>query len=77
MVIFIVWIFFVLWKQKTNLNRNKKIKIFITFPLIIITSENTKILEFSQYLKSDKSSFVSYADPECIIEKIDAYKKNP
>ena len=34
-------------------------------------SEDTKILEFNQYQKSDNATFIDYADLECIIEKID------
>ena len=34
-------------------------------------SEDTKILEFNQYQKSDKAPFIIYADLECIIERID------
>ena len=34
-------------------------------------SEDSKILEFNQYQKSDKAPFIIYADLECIIEKID------
>ena len=33
-------------------------------------SEDTKILEFNQYQKSDKAPFVIYAGLECLIEKI-------
>ena len=44
---------------------------------VIMPSEDTKILEFNQYQKSDKSPFIIYADLECIIEKIDACKNNP
>ena len=40
-------------------------------------SDDTKILEFSQYQKSNKAPFVIYADLECIIEKIDGCKSNP
>ena len=40
-------------------------------------SEDTKILEFNQYQKSDKAPFIIYADLECIIEKIDECKNNP
>ena len=40
-------------------------------------SEDTKILEFNQYQKSDKAPFVIYAGPECLIEKIDGCKNNP
>ena len=39
-------------------------------------SENTKILEFNQYVKSDKAPFIMSADLECIIEKIDGFKNN-
>ena len=40
-------------------------------------SEDTKILEFNQYQKSDKAWFIIYADLECIVEKIDGCKNNP
>ena len=39
-------------------------------------SEDTKILEFSQYQKSDKAPLIIYADLECIIEKISGCKSN-
>ena len=39
-------------------------------------SEETEILEVNQYQKSDKAPFVIYADPECLIEKIDGCKNN-
>ena len=42
-----------------------------------MTSEDTKILEFNQYQKSDKAAFFIYADLKCIIEKIDRCKNNP
>ena len=44
---------------------------------IINSSKNTKILHFNQYQKSDKATFIIYADFECIIEKIDGCKNNP
>ena len=40
-------------------------------------SEDTKMLEFNQYQKSDKAPFVTYADLECPIEKINGCKNNP
>ena len=42
-----------------------------------ILSEDTKILEFNQYQKSDKALFIIYVDLECIIETIDGCKNNP
>ena len=44
---------------------------------IVISSEETKILEFNQYQNSDKVPFLIYAYRECLIEKIDGYKNNP
>ena len=43
---------------------------------VIMPFEDTKILEFNQYQKCDKSLFIIYADIECIIEKIDECKNN-
>ena len=43
----------------------------------VMPSEGTKIWEFNQYKKSDKTEFVIYADLECLIEKIDECKNNP
>ena len=40
-------------------------------------SEDTKILQFNQYQKSDKAPFAIYADLECLIEEIDGCKNNP
>ena len=40
-------------------------------------SEKDKILEFNQYMKSDKMSHVIYADMESLITKIDGCANNP
>ena len=42
-----------------------------------MASEETKILEFNQYQKSDKATFIIYADLERMMEKIDRCKNNP
>ena len=42
---------------------------------ILMLSEDTKVLEFNQYQKSDKAIFI-YADLDFIIVKIDRFKKN-
>ena len=44
---------------------------------VIMPSEDTKVLEFNKYKKSDKAPFIIHADLECIIEKIDGFKNNP
>ena len=38
-------------------------------------SEDTNILELNHFQKSDKAPL--YADPKCLIEKIDGCKNNP
>ena len=38
--------------------------------------EDTKILEFNQYHKSDKTPFIIHADLEFLIKKIDGCKNN-
>ena len=38
--------------------------------------EDTKILEFNQYLKSDKKSYILYADLQSLIKRIDGCKNN-
>ena len=40
-------------------------------------SDDTKILKFNQYHKSDEASFIIWADLECITEKIDGCRSNP
>ena len=40
-------------------------------------SEDTKLLKFNQYQKSDKAPVTIYADLECLIEKTDGCKNNP
>ena len=47
------------------------------FCKVIMPSEDTKILEFNQYQKSDKAPFIIYADLECIIKSNDGCKNNP
>ena len=44
---------------------------------IVMSPEDTKILEFNQYKKSNKAPFIIYADVECLIEMIDGCKNIP
>ena len=44
---------------------------------ISMTSETDKILEFKQYMKSDKMPYIIYADIESLIRKIDGCGNNP
>ena len=40
-------------------------------------SDDTKIIEFNQYQKSDKASLIIYAVTEFLIKKIDRCKNHP
>ena len=42
-----------------------------------MSSEDTKILEFNQYQKSDKAPFDIFGDLKCLPEKTDGCKNNP
>ena len=76
-MVFIILISFICLQQKTHVNLIKKVCENKDFCKIVMSSENTKILEFIQYQKSDKAPFVIYADLECLIEKTDRSKNNP
>ena len=64
-------------EQKTNFNRIKKVCENKDLFNVIMPSEDSKILEFNEYQKSNKAPFIIYADFECIIEKTDGCKNNP
>ena len=40
-------------------------------------SEKDNILEFNQYIKSDKMAYIFYADIESLFKKIDECARNP
>ena len=65
------------FETEKKLELHKKVCEDKDFCRVIMSSEDTKILEFNQYKKSDKAGFMIYADLECIIEKIDGCKNNP
>ena len=65
------------FRTKNKLESHKKLCENKDFCNVIMSSEDTKILEFNQYQKSDKAPFVIYADLESIIEKTDGCKNNP
>ena len=65
------------FRTKSKLELHKKVCENENFLNLIMSSEDTKILEFNQYPKSDKAPFIIYADLECIIEKTDGCKNNP
>ena len=64
-------LFFELLESDKKLRENKD------FCNIVIPFEDTKILLFHQYKKSDEAVLIVYAEHECVIEKIDICKYNP
>ena len=75
LVIFIVWIAFIRLEQKTNLH-HKKVRKNKDFCNVVIPSEDTKVLEFNQFHKSNKTPLIVYADRESLTEHIDGCKNN-
>ena len=77
-MIFIVSIAFILSQQIKKLESIESIKKYVNIKIcVILPSEDNKILEFNQYQKYDKAPYIIYADPECLIGKIDGSKNNP
>ena len=62
---------------KSNLESHQKMSGSKDFLNIVMPSEDTEILEFNQYQKSNQAIFIIYADLECLTEKIDGCKNNP
>ena len=54
----------------------KKICKYKDFCGIVMPAEKNKILKFNQYMKSDKMSYIIYADLESLIKNIDRYENN-
>ena len=52
-------------RTKNKLEPHKRTCDNQSFCNIIIPSEDTKLLKFNQYQKSDKAPYISYADLDC------------
>ena len=65
------------FRTKRKLELHKKVCENKDFLNVIMSSTDTKILEFNQYQESDKLPFFIFADLECLLEKIDGSKNNP
>ena len=62
------------FRTENKLKSHKKVCENKDFCNIVMPSEDTKILEFNQYQNSDKTPFITYANLECLMEKIDGFK---
>ena len=65
------------FKTKIKLESHKRVCENKDFCNVVMSSEGTKILQFSQYKKSDKVPFIIYADLGSIIQRMDGCKNNP
>ena len=68
---FIVWIVFILLKQKKALKSHEKVRKNKDFCGIVMSPKKKNILKFNQYSTSDKTPYIIYADIESLIKKID------
>ena len=64
------------FRTKNKLEWRKKVCENKDFCNVIMPFEDTKIVEFNQYQKSDKVPFVIFANLECLIEKIKNNSEN-
>ena len=68
--------YFHFFATETKLQSYKRVCERKDFCNIIMPYDDTKILEFNQYKKSDIVPFIIYADLEFVIKKIDGCKNN-
>ena len=65
------------FRTKNKLESHKRVCEYKHFSHVIMPSEDTTILEFNHYQKSDQTPFLIYPDLESIIGKIDGCKNIP
>ena len=65
------------FRTATKLESHQKLCGNKKFEGFVIPSEDTKILEFHQYEKSEKVSAIMYADFESLIKEVGEGKNNP
>ena len=65
------------FRAENKLKSHEKVCKNRDFCGILMPSVKDKILEFNQYMKSDKMPYINYADIESLIRKIDGCGNNP
>ena len=65
------------FKTKNKLGLHKRVCEKKDFCNVVMPSEDTKTLELNQYQIFDHALFIIYAVRQCIIERIDGFKRNP
>ena len=64
------------FRTENKLKSHEKVCKNKDFCGIVLSSEKDIVLEFNQYMKSDKISYIIYADIEFLIKKMYGYAKN-
>ena len=64
-------------QSKKELQLHKKICVNNIFCLVVMPSEDRKILDFNQYWKFDETSSIIFADLESLIKEVDSCKRIP
>ena len=65
------------FRAENKLKSHEKVRKNKDFWGIVMPSEKNEILEFKQYMKSDKMPYIIYDDIESLIRKIDGWESNP
>ena len=74
---FIAWITFILLEQKNKFKSHEKVCKNKDFFKTVIPPGKDNILEFNQYMKLDKMSYIIYADIESFIKKMVGFEIAP
>ena len=72
-ITFFAWIALILLEQKLNLNLKEK---YVRRLGIVMLSGKDNILEFNQYMRTDKMPYIVYVVIESLIRKIDGSTNN-
>ena len=65
------------FRTENKLKSHEKVCKNKDFCGIVMPSEKDNILEFNQYIKSNKMPYIIYADIKSLIEKIDGCANSP
>ena len=65
------------FRTDNKIKSHEKVYKYKEFCRIAVPSGKDNILEFNQYIKSDKMPYIIYADIESLIKKIDVCANNP
>ena len=77
MVIFIDWIVFIFLEQKIGLNLMKKYAKTKICGIPMSSQKDNILIEFNQYMKSDKMSYIIYGHHKFLIKKKYGCENNP